>query len=262
MSNFISIGTDTELFARNNSGMHIALCGKIGGTKEQPLQIADLQHGFAIQEDNVAMEFNIPPCHNAKQFVDSIGIMSVRIKDILANLGLSLSREVSVSFDKTELTHPTALMFGCEPDYNIWTQMENSKPEAKDANLRTAGGHIHVGTSGNMVEIVQNMDLYLGVPSVLLDKTEGAAQRRELYGKAGAMRPKSYGLEYRVLSNFWVFDPNLVRWVFQQTVTSCDAQMAYTKALSGDIQDCINNGDQELAQKLVDKFNIEMPRGS
>lgn len=260
--NFHTIGTDTELFARNSSGMHIALCGKIGGTKESPLQIPGMAAGFAIQEDNVALEFNIPPCATQKQFHDSIAIMSARVTSILADMGLSLSTEVSVSFDKTELTHPTALMFGCEPDYNIWTRMENSKPQATDENLRTAGGHIHVGTSGNMVDIVQNMDLFLGVPSVLLDTSAGASKRRELYGKAGAMRPKSYGLEYRVLSNFWVFNPALVRWVYQQTVASCETSMAYTKKLSADIQHCINTGDKELAQQLVQKFDIGMPKGS
>lgn len=259
--NFHTIGTDTELFARDNNGKHIALCGKIGGSKEKPLQLADLAHGFAVQEDNVAVEFNIPPCSTAKNFTDSIGIMIHRVSGILANMGLTLANEVAVSFDKSELTHPTALMFGCEPDYNSWTRMENSKPQADDENLRTAGGHIHVGTSANMIEVVQNMDLFLGVPSVLLDNSAGAAKRRELYGKAGAMRPKSYGLEYRVLSNFWVFDAELVRWVYQQTVNSCETAMAYTTKLSDDIQHCINTGDKELAQSLVEKFDINMPKG-
>jgi hypothetical protein len=43
------------------------------------------------------------------------------------------------------------------------------------------------------------------------------ALRRELYGKAGAFRPKPYGVEYRVLSNRWLNSEALIRWVYNQS---------------------------------------------
>lgn len=259
---FSTIGTDTELFARRKDGHHVALCGKIGGTKDNPSQIDGLRPGFAVQEDNVAVEFNIPPATTAHAFKTSIKTMLGVTSEILKGMELILSQEVSVSFDKTELTHPTALMFGCEPDFNIWTRMENQKPTSTDANLRTAGGHVHVGTSGNIVNITQNMDLFLGVPSVILDDTPGSRKRRELYGKAGAMRPKSYGLEYRVLSNFWVFNPKFVQWVFDSTVRACSYSLEFTKAQSDLIQKCINTGNKELAQEIMSKFEVDLPVGA
>jgi hypothetical protein len=43
-------------------------------------------------------------------------------------------------------------------------------------------------------------------------------RRRQLYGKAGAYRPKPYGMEYRVLSNVWLKNKSLQRWVYRNTM--------------------------------------------
>jgi hypothetical protein len=99
------------------------------------------------------------------------------------------------------------------------------------------------------------MDFYLGVPSVLMDKGEA---RKELYGKAGAMRLKSYGMEYRTLSNFWIFDQRLIGWVYEQTAKAVQAVEVGTsfKELRKTITNCINNNDKQLAQLLVDEYEL------
>jgi hypothetical protein len=38
--------------------------------------------------------------------------------------------------------------------------------------------------------------------------------RRKMYGRYGAFRPKSYGVEYRALSNAWVRDPDLYDFIY------------------------------------------------
>jgi hypothetical protein len=48
---------------------------------------------------------------------------------------------------------------------------------------------------------VKQLDWYLGGWSL---KHDSDPTRRTLYGRAGACRLKSYGVEYRVLSNFWM----------------------------------------------------------
>ncbi|CAN5950618.1 unnamed protein product [Sphagnum jensenii] len=40
---------------------------------------------------------------------------------------------------------------------------------------------------------------------------------------AGAFRPKPYGVEYRVLSNRWLSNPALMRWVYNQAIAGVKA---------------------------------------
>lgn len=254
-----TIGSDMEVFGKNNAGEHVALCGLIGGSKEQPKAVQGLPDGYFIQEDNVALEFNIPVCGGKNTFIKAFRTMRNYTHDLLLEMGLELSKDASCSFNQTQLTHPQALVFGCEPDYNAWVMKENKKPYAKDANLRTCGGHIHVGTNIDMVQGVRNMDLLLGVPSVLIDNSPASIARRELYGKAGAMRPKPYGFEYRTLSNFWFFDDALVSWVYDRTAQACDLGEFLTEKEGKKIQEVINTGDMKGAEALVKKYNIVMP---
>lgn len=261
----ITIGSDVEVFARSLEGKPVALCGLIGGTKHEPQQLAHLPKGFMVQEDNVSLEYNIPPAQLAKEFVQNISIMRNEVTSILSKLNLVVSKESAISFPDDQLTHPQALVFGCEPDYNAWTKTENRRPDTDDHNLRTAGGHIHVGvTNVDMILGIRAMDLFLGVPSVILDNSPSSVLRRQLYGKAGAMRPKPYGFEYRVLSNFWMFDPTLTQWVFDNTLRAMkwayrgnETSLPY--AASVEIQECINTGNVALAKEIIAKYNVKLP---
>ena len=80
--------------------------------------------------------------------------------------------------------------------------------------------------------------------------------RKKLYGKAGAYRPKPYGLEYRSLSNFWVFDDKLIRWVWRNTERALHA---------GDVShemdrilEAVNNGNKDVAKALINDYNLEV----
>jgi hypothetical protein len=255
-----SIGADIEYFGKTKDGHHVAMCGKVGGTKEKPLQLAHLPKGYMVQEDNVSLEWNIPPAANRHDFTASIKLMNKEVAQIMENLGLEVSELSSFSFSKEELRHPKAMVFGCEPDWNAWTKRENERPCSENKALRTAGGHIHVGFDKmDMIAATRMMDLVLGVPSVILDDNDFARERRKLYGKAGAMRPKPYGIEYRSLSNFWAMSENLINWVYTVTRNSIKAPKALTIKEGEIIQNCINNGDKELATALVKQYKLVMP---
>jgi hypothetical protein len=243
-----TIGADPEVFV-GREGKVRSIIGLIGGTKEnpQPLPIGD---GFGVQEDNVAMEFNIPVSHTKATFVSNISLADMH--------GLQFVKDSAVSFPAEELTHPMALVFGCDPDFNAWTKSRNPRPYSPDRNLRSCGGHVHIGVDApdeTKLKIIRACDLHLGVSSVLLDTGD---LRKQLYGKAGAFRLKSYGVEYRTLSNFWIFDEKLTGWVYDNTKAALDAvQNGLPFEEDGDlIQQAINDNDKGLAEMLVARYNV------
>jgi hypothetical protein len=157
-----------------------------------------------------------------------------------------------------------ALVFGCEPDYNAWTREMNVKPVALNAQLRSAGLHVHFGYDNpdNQIseDIIRTCDLFLGVPSILLEPDN---DRRSLYGKAGAFRFKDYGAEYRTLSGYFAINNDLLGWVFDNSVKVIDfvndERMDEVEAAGPLIQHAINNCDKTAAANLIRQFEIPMP---
>lgn len=250
-----TLGADPEFFITDKAGNPKSIIGRIGGTKEHPKYIDETNKGFAIQEDNVAAEFNIPATANKEHLAGHIQYPMQAIATILGTDTFTISTESAISFPETELNTAQAWIFGCEPDYDAWNLCMNEKPQAADKNLRTAGGHIHVGFDWNndiqkQIDLVKAMDLYLGIWSVIHDDGE---LRKQLYGKAGAFRPKPYGIEYRVLSNFWIFNKNYIENIWeltQKAVNFVQNGKQISENLGKQIQDCINLGDKLHAKDL------------
>jgi hypothetical protein len=211
----VTLGADPELFLEIN-GEIVSAEGLIGGTKEFPKLISETGH--AIQEDNVMIEFNIPPSKSVIEFTNNIN----QVKDYLEALAIiqggKLNISASAELDPKYLQSEQALQFGCEPDYNLYLKAKNYPP-ITGGTLRTCGGHIHIGyknpNQNDSEKIVYAMDFILGLESIVLDKDD---RRREMYGKAGCFRFKSYGVEYRTLSNFWIANDSLINWAYLKTM--------------------------------------------
>jgi len=263
----VTLGCDPEIFLKNSAGKFIASCDKIGGSKDAPLQIEGLSRGFAVQEDNVAVEFCIPPAgskaewnHHVRQALTSISDRFVK------PIGLELAFGVSsTNFDATELQSEKAQTFGCDPDFNVYRLEENPRPEAVEVGLRTAGGHIHFGfanpTDDQRFAVVRAADVVLGLPSLFLD---GDTKRRLMYGKAGAFRPKPYGVEYRTLSNFWIGSDTLIEWAYEQAMKAVDLVNNADKRLFASdtaimTELAINKNNKAAAKAVMKKFGIQVP---
>lgn len=257
------LGSDPEVFLIDPKGKHISSLGFINADKWNPMQIPDMPKGFTLQEDNVSLEYGIPPAATADEFVQHIQLVMARSLEYLPKL--SFSKLSCVVFDKDQMDDPRAHIFGCEADYDAWGDTSpdpvtgeprhvNKKPVPPHEFMRSAGGHIHVETKENPVEVIQAMDLFLGVPSVLMDK---GTERRKMYGKAGAHRVKEYGVEYRTLSNFWIFDEKLIRWAWKQTERALN-NIGAAKYYERDILAAINNDNVLAAKQLVKECNLEL----
>jgi hypothetical protein len=256
-----TLGADPELFMADRMGQLKAACDRIGGSKSHPMPMG-IGEGYMIQEDNVAIEFNIPPAYSKDAFADSLdrAIQNIN-KNIDEMYGFRIVNLASASFPKEELESPAAKVFGCDPDFNAWTGRKNPRPKADDPNLRSCGGHVHVGYDVKMCSpytTIKFMDLFLGVPSVLMDEDE---KRKNLYGKSGACRVKSYGVEYRTLSNFWVLHKPLREWVWSATekaLIAADLRLIDIDHEQEAIQTAIDKNNKEVARELVNKYKLEV----
>ena len=219
-----TIGCDPELFLVDSKGEFRSAHDLVPGNKLQPFRVSK----GAIQPDGTSAEFNIDSAVTADEFTANIRSVLLELQATIKEKdpGLALRVTPVAHFDeKYFATLPgEALAFGCTPDYNAWTEKQTDFKGTTQA-IRTGAGHIHVGWTQfeepgdsahifDCIEATKQLDAVLYPMSLLWDKDR---ERRTLYGKMGAFRAKPYGVEYRPLSNAWVADPDLHKWIFEAT---------------------------------------------
>lgn len=262
----VTLGADPELFLFDPfKNEFVSAIDQIGGTKYSPRPLE--LDGFFVQEDNTLVEFNIPASDSEDSFVYNLNTgMELIKKQLPPNLELRL--QASAFYPDHQLKDPRALMFGCDPDYNAWLGEMNRPPTCNPKmKMRSAGGHIHVGyeLDDKTIDeqdvnknIIRWMDLFLGVPSIIMDTD---VTRRKLYGKAGSYRDKPYGVEYRTLSSFWLGSSSKMAWAYNQTMRAVDAasnNKFIDKILGSRIVQTINVGNKDTASALVSEFQLEL----
>lgn len=221
-----TFGCDPELFVVDKDGIPVPAHNMIPGTKKEPHKV----ECGAIQVDGLALEFNIDPVDNFEDWDHNITTVLKELKTFIPK-GHKFLFKAGVDFpkDRFEGLPEEALELGCEPDFNAYTGEENPRPEPEEGStFRSAAGHIHLGWTeneeisdefhrSNSFDLVKQLDWFLGVPALLKEEGDPMAfKRRSLYGKGGACRVKPYGVEYRVLSNFWVPTKAGRRWAFER----------------------------------------------
>ena len=259
----ILVGCDPEIFVRKNGVFHSAH-GLISGDKKNPFIVPN----GAVQVDGMALEFNINPAHSQDEFYMNISSVMETLRKMVPDYEM-VAVPVADFDEATIKAQPAeALELGCEPDYNGWEFRENQRPNG-DVAFRTASGHVHIGWTNDKdiqdagyfnlcAAVVRQLDFYLGLPSLVYD---GDTRRRSLYGKAGAFRPKSYGVEYRVLSNRWLASKELIDWVYQNTVKGLHEFFKNDNRLFEryDVQEIINTSNVNEAMKIIKQENIPCP---
>lgn len=221
----ILIGADPEFFLRDKeTGKFVSAHGMIEGTKKNPQKVKN----GAVQVDGMALEFNIDPARTEDEFTSNVYSVLEQLREMVPDKYEFVFESVA-HFDEEYIRNQpeVARQLGCEPDFNAYTHTANPTPDAA-VNFRTASGHIHVGwTNGQDVAdpehieacemLAEQLDSYVGLASVVLDPF---SIRRSLYGKAGAYRPKPYGMEYRTPSNRWLIRGETIRDMFSKTLKS------------------------------------------
>lgn len=254
----LKLGCDPELFL-SKGGQIVSAYGLIPGTKEAPHAV----HRGAVQVDGTAAEIGIEPALTKDDWLLSIDEVLQQLGAMVPEFDIRV--QATVEYDPGYLSSlpAKARELGCDPDFNAYTMEPNPRPD-EHPTRRTGGGHIHLGWGEGLHDhmlscaaMVRQMDFYLGMPSLLWDRD---AERRLMYGKAGAFRPKSYGVEYRTLSNKWLEDEWLRAWAFDNATTGFKAMAEEGEdlfAIYGSIaQEIINTNDAAKALEWCHKLGI------
>jgi hypothetical protein len=225
------IGCDPEVFVVNENGEFVSAHGLIEGTKVEPKKV---KNGM-VQVDGMALEFGIDPASNKKDFIYKVTDVMKQLQAMLPK-GYSVTTESIAMFsDKVMKAQPEeALELGCDPDYNAYTLAHNPRPNLPYPNMRSAGGHIHIGWGKDFeafdkrhiqacAALAVEMDYYVGAASLHWDKD---VLRRSIYGAAGAFRPKPYGMEYRSTSNQWLQSEELIGYAYDATIKAIESVMS------------------------------------
>lgn len=251
----IMIGADPELFMVDSNGKFVSAHGAIPGNKKDPFKVDK----GAVQVDGMALEFNIDPAKNADEFAANLNKVMQTLKGMIPGYDIAAVPVAEFGHEYIKAQPAEALELGCDPDFNAWNDgAANPRPNA-DVPFRTGAGHVHIGWGSDFsvtdpdhleacIMLTKQLDYYLGLPSLLFD--EEGAKRRELYGDAGAFRPKPYGVEYRVLSNAWLKSEELMKWVFNTVQKAVDDLMEGKRAWEK-----YNNYPQEMMKKKLQDIN-------
>ena len=219
----MTIGTDPEILLRSNNGRPISAVGKVGGDKGEPFSLEEFSkknglpkcphyaEGFGVLEDNVMVELNTPsfssfsknPESSLYYFLDGMDYVKQTLNRWALKNNLSLSYESDVVFSDKQLQSKQAKQFGCASDLNVY--MGGIKPPINPeelGNRRFLGGHVHFGfPDDRKEEAVVLCDIILGILNPVYDP---GSSRHQYYGQAGTYRNTSYGIEYRVPTNWWM----------------------------------------------------------
>jgi hypothetical protein len=209
-----TLGFDPEYLVveAGNTARPVPVCGKVGGTKEEPIMMPDWGEGFGYHEDNVAVELCAPPSEDEYVAADYLMTGIAMLDEVLKDKKLARYKRPEAKFLNSQLRSEQATQFGCEPDFDAYTggRSPRAVKEGQFGNMRFAGGHIHLGGEFNCPQFVVALFCDLAIGGFMrMNQRPISPYRMKWYGQPGIFRPKEYGVEYRTLDNSWTTNSSL-----------------------------------------------------
>ena len=282
---YLNFGSDPEFFfcKKTAFGRKGAVVGSEKILPEGGLVLQGRSKA-SIVRDGVQAELN--PVQNTcrQRCANEIASNFRTIAELVKTKKVTINWNPIVRVTKSEMDSlsPKSKIFGCMPSKNAYEE-KVEQPDAATYPFRSAGGHIHIGyvyptgqdqardilTKENSNDVVKILDIIVGNTCVLIDRHPGNIERRKAYGRAGEYRKPSHGIEYRVLSNFWLQNYVLMSMAYGLVRLGInmfalpEAREALMAAVTEEnIRNAINNNDFELAMKnfkkikpIIEKFS-------
>ena len=209
----ISIGTDPELFVF--AGEELIPAFEFLPSK---------QEAKVCFWDGFQAEFTTQPDVRTSALLNNIRLglfaISRRAKQHSLNARLSILNTVKIAPHRLKHARPEHVILGCDPSKNLYKMRGQDAGEGRELEHRFAGGHLHFGLPSTRISfaleqrIVEMLDKVLGIAGTALAGGLDTPLRRRYYGLAGEYRRPKHGIEYRVLSNFWLSHPAIAALVF------------------------------------------------
>lgn len=218
-----TFGSDPELLLTKNGKPYSAI-GVVQGDPENRITV----RGHQFYYDNVLAECAVKPGKTKKEVLDNFRECLQIYADMVRPLRLTV--QACVDFPEEQLQTEEAKKAGCAADWCAYEVKLKEAPKElmRNGTLRSCGGHVHIGSEilasdgPEPILGIHMLDLFVGVPSLHLDRDPSSSRRRVLYGQAGRYRTKDYGIEYRSLSNFWLISPQMTGLIYDLSMFAAD----------------------------------------
>lgn len=276
-----SRGSDPEFFLRNvETGKIESAIGIIKRDKYNPIML-NKDTGFYF--DNCQAEFTIRPAFSKEDFVSSFRDSLTLIHNYFENEHngkYEMAIQASHSFEEEEIDNEEAMKIGCTPEFCADSVSMVTPPDFS-GTLRSSGGHLSMGRADfeemykkgidrsnlillnfqSRIDLAKLLDYYVGVSFTLLDNDPTSIARRSIYGQPSSHRCPKFGLEYRVLSCYWISSPKLVELIYdlsefaiQKLIKNEENEVfAVDKKL---VNACIKENNKELAAEIIDMIDF------
>lgn len=261
-----SIGTDPEIFVFGEKGLIPAF------TFLPHKDEAPIENGHKLFWDGFQAEWNYNEGkESVEDLIDSVQnamfALQTQARKHNPTAKLLLQNVVPIEDKLLNELDEVFIMLGCMPSFNAYGQKGLHVKDCRKLKYRFAGGHLIFGlgkTKPKYRDLVKVMDSILGIWSVGAARHIDNPIRRQYYGLAGEFRTpkfgKTFGVEYRTLSNFWLASPQLMRMTWAIAIQAMSfAHSRYAKLWAADeneVQETINYCDVKRANEILERNKL------
>lgn len=264
----VMLGCDPEVFAVH--GKTVLPAYKFLPDKNAPIEMGHkirTYHDEPFSQvfwDGVQAEMTVRPENCIAWLCDSVQLgLATTLKaarKITPDARLTLSNVITFPEAERKVAKREHVELGCSPSMNAYGMGGERPGDGRKLPVRFAGGHIHLSSLRAQQEpdkAAKFLDATLGVWSVGAAAGIDNPIRRKFYGLAGEFRPTNYGIEYRVLSNFWLCHPGIFHLTFElaRLFTNVFDSCAEDKWISDEMEvvRVINKYDVLGARKILER---------
>lgn len=265
------IGMDPELFLKDENGNIVPSHEFVPEKGMDTETYYSTGKNTQVVRDGVQIEIHPKPHQCRANLGNELAAIVRGLIDHVRRKGLKLDFTQTIEIPKGQFRKiPTEVkQLGCMPSLNAYKKNAKIRVNPVTYRKRSAGGHLHFGIAHfklmkdeeQVKKLVKVLDLGLANTCVMIDRDPQAAIRRRNYGRAGEYRTPKHGLEYRVLSNFWLRDYRLMSFVTGLARLWIDVVYQSSQLKNDDlVRDLFEGVDFKKVAQAINKNDLDLAK--